>query len=149
MEKYQAKHRKSVMSISSTDSLNEDDINEKFKKIVTKIRNNPSNPKRENNTINIESNLEKAKEKEKEIIPLQSSKTVVSGEKKILLNEEDTDKIDELVNQEMKKPEVKNKNVNVEAIKKVFEKSFRQKAKDIKKNSLFGNLDSHKIKYLN
>ena len=147
MDKYQAKHRKSVMSISSTDSLNEDDINEKFKKIVTKIRNNPSNPKRENNTINIESNLEKekAKEKEKEIIPLQSSKTVVSGEKKILLNEEDTDKIDELVNQEMKKPEVKNKNVNVEAIKKVFEKSFRQKAKDIKKNSLFGNLDSHKI----
>ena len=46
MDKYQAKHRKSVMSISSTDSLNEDDINEKFKKIVTKIRNNPSNPKR-------------------------------------------------------------------------------------------------------
>jgi phosphatidylinositol 4-kinase len=145
MDKYQAKHRKSVMSISSTDSLNEDDINEKFKKIVTKIRNNPSNPKRENNTIKIESNLEKEKAKEKEIIPLQSSKTVVSGEKKILLNEEDTDKIDELVNQEMKKPEVKNKNVNVEAIKKVFEKSFRQKAKDIKKNSLFGNLDSHKI----
>ena len=63
MYKYQAKHRKSAMSISSTDSLNEDDINEKFKKIVTKIRNNPS--KRENNAINIESNLEKEKAKEK------------------------------------------------------------------------------------
>ena len=44
----------------------------------------------------------------------------------------------------MKKEPVK-KNINIELIQKVFEKSFKNKAKEIKKNSLFGNLDSHKI----
>jgi len=61
------------------------------------------------------------------------------------LDNEDTGKYDELINKEMEKKEPVNKNVNIEAIKKVFEKSFKHKAKEIKKNSLFGDLDSHKI----
>ena len=53
LENYQIKHRKSVVSISSSDSLNEDDINEKFKKIVKKFRNEPTKLKKDTNYINI------------------------------------------------------------------------------------------------
>ena len=146
LDKYKSRHRKSVVSISSTDSMNEDDINEKFKKIVTKFRNNPVNTKREANTIYSNSKIPKEieKEKETEINTTNTTKTIV--EKKNNITDEDTDKYDELINQEMQKKETNvKKNVDVEAIKKVFGKSFRHKAKEIKKNSLFGDLDSHKI----
>ena len=46
----------SVSSISSTDTFNEEDINEKFKKIVNKFKNNAVNKKREANTIGTSSN---------------------------------------------------------------------------------------------
>ena len=68
LDKYKSRHRKSVASISSTDSMNEDDINEKFKKIVTKYRNNPVNTKREANTIFSNSKMPKDLEKEKETV---------------------------------------------------------------------------------
>ena len=146
LDKYRSRHRKSLASISSSDSLNEEDINEKFKKIVTKFRGNPINAKREANTIFYNSKVNKDLEKEKET-EINTTNTLKSlGENKNKIAEEDTDKYDELINQEMQKKEtnVKRK-VDVEAIKKVFGKSFRHKAKEIKKNSLFGNLDSHKI----
>ena len=38
-----------------------------------------------------------------------------------------------------------NKKINIEEIKNVFGKCFKDKEKEIKKKSLFGNLDSHKI----
>ena len=144
MEKYQGKHRKSVASISSTDSLNEEDIDEKFKKIVTKFRVNPIKSKRETNTLFCPKNDTDDK-KENDINLLSTSKTNKNLEKEINLDNEDTGKYDELINKEMEKKEPVNKNVNIEAIKKVFEKSFKHKAKEIKKNSLFGDLDSHKI----
>jgi len=56
MEKYKQRHRMSVSSISSTDTFNEEDINEKFKKIVNKFKNNAVNKKREANTIGTSSN---------------------------------------------------------------------------------------------
>ena len=146
LDKYRSRHRKSLASISSSDSLNEEDINEKFKKIVTKFRGNPINTKREANTIFYNSKVNKDLEKEKET-EINTTNTLKSlGENKNKIAEEDTDKYDELINQEMQKKEtnVKRK-VDVEAIKKVFGKSFRHKAKEIKKNSLFGDLDSHKI----
>ena len=146
LDKYKSRHRKSVASISSTDSMNEDDINEKFKKIVTKFRNNPVNTKREANTIFSNSKVQKDIENEKEIVINTTNTTKTLDEKKNNITDEDTDKYDELINQEMQKKEPKvKKNVDVEAIKKVFGKSFRHKAKEIKNNSLFGDLDSHKI----
>jgi len=146
LDKYKSRHRKSVASISSTDSMNEDDINEKFKKIVTKFRNNPVNTKREANTIFSNSKVQKDIENEKEMVINTTNTTKTLDEKKNNITDEDTDKYDELINQEMQKKEPKvKKNVDVEAIKKVFGKSFRHKAKEIKKNSLFGDLDSHKI----
>ena len=146
LDKYKSRHRKSVASISSTDSMNEDDINEKFKKIVTKFRNNPVNTKREANTIFSNSKMPKDLEKEKETVINTTNTIKTLDEKKNSITDEDADKYDELVNQEMQKKEPKEKkNVDVEAIKKVFGKSFRHKAKEIKKNSLFGDLDSHKI----
>ena len=145
LEKYSHKHRKSVASISSSSSLNEEDINEKFKKIVTKFRINPVKPQRGANTINTNSNLDKGNNIDNEI-NIKSNETKPQNKKESLLDE-DTDKYNDLIEAEMQKPENVNtkKNLDIPSIKKVFEKTFKQKAREIKKNSLFGNLDSHKI----
>ena len=145
LEKYSHKHRKSVASISSSSSLNEEDINEKFKKIVTKFRINPVKTQRGANTINTNSNLDKGNNIDNEI-NIKSNETKPQNKKESLLDE-DTDKYNDLIEAEMQKPENVNtkKNLDIPSIKKVFEKTFKQKAREIKKNSLFGNLDSHKI----
>ena len=145
LEKYSHKHRKSVASISSSSSLNEEDINEKFKKIVTKFRINPVKTQRGANTINTNSNLDKGNNIDNEI-NIKSNETKPQNKKESLLDE-DTDKYNNLIEAEMQKPENVNtkKNLDIPSIKKVFEKTFKQKAREIKKNSLFGNLDSHKI----
>ena len=145
LEKYSHKHRKSVASISSSSSLNEEDINEKFKKIVTKFRINPVKPQRGANTINTNSNLDIGNNIDNEI-NIKSNETKPQNKKESLLDE-DTDKYNDLIEAEMQKPENVNtkKNLDIPSIKKVFEKTFKQKAREIKKNSLFGNLDSHKI----
>ena len=145
LEKYSHKHRKSVASISSSSSLNEEDINEKFKKIVTKFRINPVKTQRVANTINTNSNLDKGNNIDNEI-NIKSNETKPQNKKESLLDE-DTDKYNDLIEAEMQKPENVNtkKNLDIPSIKKVFEKTFKQKAREIKKNSLFGNLDSHKI----
>ena len=145
LEKYSHKHRKSVASISSSSSLNEEDINEKFKKIVTKFRINPVKTQRGANTINTNSNLDIGNNIDNEI-NIKSNETKPQNKKESLLDE-DTDKYNDLIEAEMEKPENVNtkKNLDIPSIKKVFEKTFKQKAREIKKNSLFGNLDSHKI----
>ena len=142
LEKYQIRHRKSLVSISSSDSLNEDDINEKFKKIVKKFRNEPQKSKKDTNYININTKkIEKENNIDNEI------NTKDDQEKKNLLDKEIEDDYEkkmeeENINNSTINP---NKNINIEAIKSVFGKSFKEKEKEIKKNSLFGNLDSHKI----
>ena len=145
LEKYSHKHRKSVASISSSSSLNEEDLNEKFKKIVTKFRINPVKTQRGANTINTNSNLDIGNNIDNEI-NIKSNETKPQNKKESLLDE-DTDKYNDLIEAEMQKPENVNtkKNLDIPSIKKVFEKTFKQKAREIKKNSLFGNLDSHKI----
>ena len=84
LDKYKSRHRKSVASISSTDSMNEDDINEKFKKIVTKFRNNPVNTEREANTIFSNSKMPKDLEKEKETVINTTNTIKTLDEKKIV-----------------------------------------------------------------
>ena len=145
LEKYSHKHRKSVASISSSSSLNEEDLNEKFKKIVTKFRINPVKTQRGANTINTNSNLDIGNNIDNEI-NIKSNETKPQNKKESLVDE-DTDKYNDLIEAEMQKPENVNtkKNLDIPSIKKVFEKTFKQKAREIKKNSLFGNLDSHKI----
>ena len=145
LDKYQQRHRKSVASISSSDSLNEDDINEKFKKIVKKFRNDPIKAKRDANTINTNSKIGNENNIDNEIITT-SSKTNDQTEKDILIKEDNNiDKYNEQMEEEIQKNETSNKNINIEDIRKVFGKSFKHKAKEIKKKSLFGSLDSHKI----
>ena len=145
LDKYQQRHRKSVASISSSDSLNEDDINEKFKKIVKKFRNDPIKAKRDANTINTNSKIGSENNIDNEIITT-SSKTNDQTEKDILIKEDNNiDKYNEQMEEEIQKNETSNKNINIEDIRKVFGKSFKHKAKEIKKKSLFGSLDSHKI----
>ena len=143
MDNYVVKHRKSVASFSSTDSLNEEDINEKFKIIVTKFRNNPLTAKREANTINISTKLEN------NLINKKEPKNIILEKEELITEEKDAkdEKYNEIMEQEIKQNEsiAPNRNINIPAIKKIFEKTFKQKAKEIKKKSLFGKLDSHKI----
>ena len=64
-------------------------------------------------------------------------------EKEEDITEEKKKKIEE----EMKKEEIviKNKTINMEELKNVFGESFSKKGKGVKKHSLFGKLNSHKI----
>ena len=150
MEKYKQRHRMSLSSISSTDTFNEEDINEKFKKIVNKFKNNAVNKKREANTIGTSSNNNNEKLDE---INTKSNlnqtnieqDNIISTKDDIKTNDDNENKYDELIQQDMAKSDKINKNINVNDIKNVFGKSFKHKAKEIKKNSLFGKLDSHKI----
>ena len=61
--------------------------------------------------------------------------------------EEITEEKKKEIEEEMKKEEIviKNTNINLEALRNVFGESFAQKGKNVKKQSLFGKLNSHKI----
>jgi phosphatidylinositol 4-kinase len=52
-----------------------------------------------------------------------------------------------MIDEQMKKEEIKpkNKNIDFQALRNVFGESFYEKGKAIKKKSLFGKLESHKI----
>ena len=61
--------------------------------------------------------------------------------------EEITEEKKKEIEEEMKKEEIviKNTSINLEALRNVFGESFTQKGKNVKKQSLFGKLNSHKI----
>ena len=61
--------------------------------------------------------------------------------------EEITEEKKKEIEEEMKKEEIitKKNTINMELLRDVFGESFKQKGKNIKKNSLFGKLNSHKI----
>ena len=124
-----------------SDSLIEDQTDEKFRLIVNRFRGNSIRSKREANTIFC-SNVLNINNKKDDNDKISTSEIILAQK---TLEEADTDKYNELINKEMEKKEPVKKNINIEAIKKVFEKTFNNKAQEIKKNSLFGDLDSHKI----
>ena len=152
LDKNNMKYKNENIS-SSIELLNQDEQNEKFRLIVNKFRGNHIKSKRGVNTI-YSSKVESINKKENDINKMDKTQDDItnistSQTKEIIINEkiseeDDTGKYKELIDKEMKKEPVK-KNINIEAIKKVFEKNFKNKAKEIKKKSLFGNLDSHKI----
>ena len=61
--------------------------------------------------------------------------------------EEMTEEKKKKIEEEIKKAEIKvtNTNINMELLRNVFGESFNHKGKNIKKQSLFGKLNSHKI----
>ena len=86
--------------------------------------------------------------------PLEASVRLKSDSVKKLLEdipekEEDfTEEKKKKIEEEMQKEEaqkVKNTNINLEELRKVFGESFEQKGKNIKKKSLFGKMNTHKI----
>ena len=154
------KERKSVNSLSSTDSFNEENNNnERFIKIVSRFRRNSTNRfGREANTIfepkgpkltSLDDSHLNTTSKNKEDIKLDILKTV--GEKEILNLDNGIQNLEEIIpenNEENNKVEggikVNGKNININDFK-VFGETFKQKERKLKKTSLFGNLDSHKI----
>ena len=140
-DNYQLRHRNSVVNYSSSDSFKENDINEKFKKIAKKFRNEPIKSKKEPNNIKINNKIEQENNIDNEII-IKDDK-----EKKNLIDKEIEDEYIEKMEEENKLNTTisTNKKINIEEIKNVFGKCFKDKEKEIKKKSLFGNLDSHKI----
>ena len=146
--------RKSLDSLLSQDSFTEENCsNERFIKIVSRFRRNSSNKySREANTVyepngpklksldddsNIDTNIKQGNK-----INLATNKTVNEKE---LFNLENGEIVPNN-NEEKKEDEIKinNKNININDFK-VFGETFKQKEKKLKKTSLFGNLDSHKI----
>ena len=127
---------------------NTDQIEEqRIKNIISKFRQfNPLEFDRSKNSKTI---FESASSKSF----LESSMKISTTSAKKLLeeipeNEEEiTEEKKKEIEEEMKREEivVKNKNINMEALRKVFGESFSQKGKNIKKRSLFGKLNSHKI----
>ena len=154
------KERKSLKSISSTDSFSEENNNsERFIKIVSRFRRNTANKyNRDANTV-YEPNGPKLKSlddsninisfQKKENIIFDTTKT--AGEKEILNLDKDINNLEEIIpesNEDTNKSEevikLNGKNVNINDFK-VFGETFKQKERKLKKTSLFGNLDSHKI----
>ena len=152
------KERKSVNSLLSIDSFNEENNNnERFIKIVTRFKKIPNNYSREANTV-YEPNGPNLKSLDDSDINIgrksggkkfESNKTV--NEKEILNLDKGMQNLDEIMpenNIESKKTEdeikLNDKNININDFK-VFGETFKQKERKLKKTSLFGNLDSHKI----
>ena len=157
-EKGSLKGRRSVNSLSSTDSFAEENNNsERFIKIVTRFRRNTAKYNREANTV-YEPNGPKLKSlddsninisfQKKDNITYDMTKTV--GEKEILNLDKGMNNLEEIIpgdNEELNKSEeikLNGKNVNINDFK-IFGETFKQKERKLKKTSLFGNLDSHKI----
>jgi len=146
--------RKSVNSLSSNDSLNEDNNNERFLQIVKRFRRNTTKYNREVNTVyepngpnfkNLDEINTSSKNKEKNIFG--ATKTVKERE---ILNLDNMNNLEEIIpenNEDNKAQEnVKlDKNININDFKNIFGESFKQKERKLKKTSLFGNLESHKI----
>jgi len=152
------KERKSVNSLLSIDSFNEENNNnERFIKIVTRFKKIQNNYSREANTV-YEPNGPNLKSLDDSDINIgrksgekkfESNKTV--NEKEILNLDKGMQNLDEIMpenNIESKKTEdeikLNDKNININDFK-VFGETFKQKERKLKKTSLFGNLDSHKI----
>jgi len=152
------KERKSVNSLLSIDSFNEENNNnERFIKIVTRFKKIQNNYSREANTV-YEPNGPNLKSLDDSDINIgrksggkkfESNKTV--NEKEILNLDKGIQNLDEIMpenNIESKKTEdeikLNDKNININDFK-VFGETFKQKERKLKKTSLFGNLDSHKI----
>ena len=152
------KERKSVNSLLSIDSFNEENNNnERFIKIVTRFKKIPNKYSRDANTV-YEPNGPNLKSLDDSDInigrksggeQLKSNKTV--NEKEILNLDKGIQNLDEIMpenNIESKKTEdeikLNDKNININDFK-VFGETFKQKERKLKKTSLFGNLDSHKI----
>ena len=146
--------RKSVNSLSSSDSLNEDNNNERFLKIVKGFRRNTVKCNREINTVyepngpNFK-NLDdiNTSSKNKEANAFGFTKTVKERE---ILNLDNMNNLEEIIpeNKEDNKAQedVKlDKNININDFKNIFGETFKQKERKLKKTSLFGNLESHKI----
>ena len=147
------KPRKSESSLSSTDSLNEEDNNERFINIVTRFRRNTTNFYRGTNTVfeskvpNLNNLVNTDSKNKKDDL---DRKTM--AEKEISnLGDKDLNNLGQIIpeddNENKNEDEIKlnKKNINIEDLKNIFGESFKQKERNIKKNSLFGNLDSHKI----
>jgi phosphatidylinositol 4-kinase len=96
----------------------------------------------------------------KTIFEPKSSKTFLERSMKMTTNsvqkileeipeneEEITEEKKKEIEEELKKEETikKNTNINMDVLRNVFGESFSQKGKSIKKDSLFGKLNSHKI----
>ena len=147
--------RKSLNSLLSQDSFNEENNNnERFIKIVSRFRRHSlNNYNREANTIyqpngpklnnlDDDNNLN-TKKKQENNIGLGTNKTV--NEKEIFNLENGINNLDEIIPDNNKEEvKLKDKNININDFK-VFGETFKQKEKKLKKTSLFGNLDSHKI----
>ena len=153
------KERKSTNSSLSTDSFNEENNNnERFIKIVSRFKLNiPNKFGREANTIyepkgpkliSLDDSLLNTSSKNKENIKLDMMKTV--GEKEILNLDNGLQNLEEIIpenNEDNKNEEgikLNGKNINIKDFK-IFGETFKQKERKLKKTSLFGNLDSHKI----
>ena len=154
--------RKSINSLSSTDSFNnENNNNERFIKIVTRFRRNTTNRynNRDANTIfepkgpNLkcfDDTTINTTSKNKEPVKLELSKT--ANEKGILNIDKNINNIGEIIpesNEEINITKhssiiVKGKTLSINDFK-IFGETFKDKERKLKKTSLFGNLDSHKI----
>ena len=159
-KEHEIKERKSVNSLLSIDSFNEENNNnERFIKIVSKFRRNSINKfGREANTIyepkgpklkSLDDSHLNTVSKNKEDIKLDMLKTV--GEKELLNLDNGLKNLDEIIpennednNKKEEKIKLNGKNININDFK-VFGETFKQKERKLKKTSLFGNLDSHKI----
>ena len=95
-DNYQLRHRNSVVNYSSSDSFKENDINEKFKKIAKKFRNEPIKSKKEPNSIKINNKIEQENNIDNEII-IKDDK-----EKKNLIDKEIEDEYIEKMEEEIR-----------------------------------------------
>ena len=146
--------RNSLNSLISQDSFSEENGNdERFIKIVSRFRRNTTNNyHRDINTV-YEPNGPKLKSLDDDS-SINSTKKQGNkkdfGTNKTIKEKEifhlDNDEIIPDNNDEKKEDEIKinNNNININDFK-VFGETFQQKEKKLKKTSLFGNLDSHKI----
>ena len=109
----------------------------------------------QNNPLEMDRNITS-----KTIFEPKSSKTFLERSMKMTTNsvqkileeipeneEEITEEKKKEIEEELKKEETikKNTNINMDVLRNVFGESFSQKGKSIKKDSLFGKLNSHKI----
>ena len=148
--------RKSVSSNLSKDSFNEENNNnERFSKIVSKFRTT-NRYIRGANTIyettgqklkSLDDSTINTSSKRSSLIGYDSAKT--NNEKEILNLNKGLNNIDEIIPEEDNKNEdeiqLNDKNINLENFKNIFGETFKQKERKLKKTSLFGNLETHKI----
>jgi len=150
--------KKTKDSLASSDSnFDEDKENDKFIKIVSKFRKMNTLYERGTNTV-FERNGPKLKSvddtsintvsKNKEENQMQLDMMKSMKEKEILkVGNNYLNNINDIIPEEEEEAQLnaKKKNINIEDFKNIFGESFKQKEKNLKKASIFGNLDSYKI----